>query len=95
MSRGPGKTQREILELFKREPDKMPDSIEVAAKLHGENPVPESKAVSTRRALRGLAERGLLVDMGRHWHNGRRRWATPEEAERYHERVRRTFGRKG
>ena len=93
MSKGPGKVQRAILELFESEPDIMRDSIEIAAHVFDRNPVPQSEVVSTRRALRGLAARGLIVDMGRHWHINRRRWATPEKADRHQERVRRTFGR--
>ena len=93
MSKGPGKVQRAILELFEREPDSMLDSIEIAARIHAQNPVPQSQMVSTRRALRGLADRGMIVDMGRGWHGGRRRWATAAKAEAYRDRVERTFGK--
>lgn len=97
MSRGPGKLQRAILDFFENPPpgqDDMPDSITLAGILHNVNPVPESAVVSTRRALRGLAERGLIVDMGRGWRYGRRRWATPERAAKYLKRVERTFGKR-
>jgi hypothetical protein len=93
MSKGPGKIQRAILELFELEPENMMDSIEIAARVFDQNPVGQSETVSTRRALRGLADRGLLVDMGRHWRFGRRRWATPDGAAAYRARVERTFGK--
>ena len=95
MSKGIGKLQREIIELFENNMHLMFDSLEITAIVHELNAVAtvtESQAVSTRRALRGLAKRKLIVDMGRGWRDGRRRWATPEQAERHRDRVRRTFG---
>lgn len=93
MSKGPGKVQQAIIELFESEPDGMFDSIEIAARIHDLNPVSESQAVSTRRALRGLAERGVVVDMGHGWRGGRKKWATPKKAAAYREGVERTFGK--
>lgn len=91
MSRGLGKLQRAALDVVTR--DGMLDSIEIAGRLFDTKTVSPAQDSATRRALRGLAERGALTDMGRYWRGGRRHWATPDEAARYRERVRAVFGR--
>lgn len=94
MSRGPGRVQRAIVELFATEPAAMLDSITIACRVFGVEACEPAQAVSVRRALHSLAERGELVDLGRRgWRGGSRRWARPEKATEYQERVERTFGR--
>jgi len=93
MSRGPGKVQRRVLDLFAAKPDWMPDSIELAARVFDKNPISDSEHVSVRRALRALVQSGVVVDMGRHWHDNRKRWCLPAKARAYHARVEQAFGR--
>ncbi len=88
MSRGLGKTQRAALAVLKaaeqtadRPHFAVVDSITVAARAVGRNTVTVSEATAYRRALRTLAARGLVVDMGRHLRYGRRGWATPPAAQ--------------
>ncbi len=96
MSRGHGQTQRAILRVFEATPDELLDSIEIAGRALGKTEITDSEASSYRRALRKLAQAGILVDMGRRlWRTGRRRYALPEAAERYKRRVREIFGRIG
>ena len=92
MSKGYGKLQRAILDIFESNPDKMLDSIEIGCLAYGENPISTAQASSVRRALRKLADAGEVVDMGRGWRQARRRFALPETAEAYHKRVQNTFG---
>jgi|SRR5690625_1167364 len=92
MSRGPGKTQRAALQTLEAA-DRPLDTLAIAATALGRNTITEAEASSYRRALRRLADAGLIVDLGRHWRYGRRGYATPEAAERYHQRVQQTFGK--
>ena len=92
MSRGLGKLQRSALaEVSSGE---LLSSIEIAGRVFATASVSLAQDSAVRRALRALAARGLLVDMGRGWRSGRRHWATPEEAARYHARVLAVFGRR-
>ncbi len=84
--------QSSVLAVFEAAPSELLDSIEIAGRALEKYEINESEASSYRRALRKLAEAGAIVDMGRNWHNGRRHYALPEEAERYRRRVRETFG---
>ena len=92
MSKGPGQVQRSILAVFDAAPDDLLDSIEIAARALEKPTITESEASSYRRALRKLADAGDIVDMGRRWRSGRRRYALLAAAERYNRRVRETFG---
>ncbi len=82
MSKGPGQVQRSVLAVFEAAPNELLDSIEIAGRALGKYEIDDSEASSYRRALRNLAEAGAIVDMGRGWRDGRRRYALPEEAER-------------
>ena len=92
MSKGLGQVQRSVLAVFVAAPSERLDSIEIAGRALGKYEINDSEASSYRRALRKLAEAGAIVDMGRNWRNGRRRYALPEGAEQYRRRVRETFG---
>ena len=92
MSKGPGQVQRSILAVFDAAPDDLLDCIEIAARALEKRTITESEASSYRRALRKLADAGGIVDMGRRWRSGRRRYALLAAAERYNRRVRETFG---
>ncbi len=94
MSKGLGQVQRSVLAVFEAAPNELLDSIEIAGRALGKYEIDDSEASSYRRALRKLAEAGAIVDMGRNWHDGRRHYALPKEAERYERRVRETFGAK-
>lgn len=59
----------------------------------GSSTVSAAQASSVRRALRQLAEDGQAVDLGRGFHDGRRRWATPARAAEYLGRATQVFGR--
>jgi hypothetical protein len=98
MSRGLGAVQRRILEILSAE-DGLIDTLEIAGRVfdcaadaHGVVLISPAQAVSVRRACRGLVEAGKIADLGRHWHNGRQRWANTEAAERYRARVAAVFG---
>lgn len=93
MSRGLGKVQRMCLDVL-TEQEKMLDSIEIAGRALDKEAINDSEHVSFRRALRKLADRGLVVDMGRGFRDGRRCWALPDAAKRYFERVESAFGRR-
>ena len=99
MSRGPGAVQRRLLAILENE-DRLIDTIQLAAlvfdierNVAGQRLVSESRVASVRRALGKLAKAGKITDLGRHWHDGRRRWATPARAVQYHQRVNAVFGR--
>ncbi|WP_407543734.1 hypothetical protein Q0M94_28110 (plasmid) [Deinococcus radiomollis] len=91
MSRGPGTIQRAALEALQLSAT-MLDSITVACQVYGHNPVSEAEVVSVRRALRSLAKRGQVADMGHGWRSGRRMWALPERGAAYQVRVQQAFG---
>ena len=92
MSKGHGQVQRSVLAVFEAAPRELLDSIEIAGRALGVYEIDDSEASSYRRALRKLAGAGAIVDMGRNWRDGRRRYALPEGAGRYRRRVRETFG---
>ncbi|MFW5690836.1 MAG: hypothetical protein ACOCXY_03410 [Planctomycetota bacterium] len=92
MSRGLGKVQRMCLDVLSRQESTL-DSIEIAGRALDKSEINDSEHVSFRRALRKLADRGLVVDMGRSFHDRRRRWALPDVAKRYFERVELVFGK--
>jgi hypothetical protein len=86
-----GVVQRCILYVL-AEQDRLIDTIELTAlafDVHsndaGQYLVNDAQVVSVRRALRKLSRAGKVVDLGREWRDGRRRWATPAAAERYYQ----------
>jgi hypothetical protein len=81
MSSGPGVVQRNIIAVFENYPDGILDSISIAALALDKAEITASEASSYRRALRQLAGKGQLVDVGRRWHDGRRWYALPVKAE--------------
>lgn len=93
MSRGLGKVQRMCLDVLDKQESTL-DSIEIAGRALDKCEINDSEHVSFRRALRKLADRGLVVDMGRGFRDGRRHWALPDVARRYFERVEVAFGRR-
>ena len=95
MSKGYGKLQRAILDVFEDKPDELLDTITIAALAYGQNPITKAQASSVRRSLRKLVDAGEVVDLGRSWRGPRRRFALPEKAEDYQRRVEKTFGPQG
>ena len=93
MSRGLGKNQRAILKIFSSNPEQLLDSIEITGLVFEKQQVNESEVSSVRRSLRKLSNSGKLVDMGRNFHDGRKRYALPEYAEQYYDRMEKTFGK--
>ncbi len=93
MSKGHGQVQRSILDVFDAAPDDWLYCIEIAGKALEKRTIAESEASSYRRALRRLADAGVIVDMGRKWHEGRRYYALPAAADRYNRRILETLGK--
>ena len=83
MGRGPGRVERSIMPVFEAAPDEIIDTVEIAGRALGKQTISESEASSYRRALRRLAARRDLVDMGRRWRDGRRRYALPQRAQQH------------
>lgn len=84
MSRGIGKVQQLCLQVLRdAEGDGLLDSIEIAGKALDKMQISPAEHSSFRRALRQLCEQGLVVDLARAWHNGRRRWIAKERAAEY------------
>lgn len=81
MSKGLGPVERKCLEVLRADDDL--DSITIAARAVGRSIITDSEATSYRRALRALARKKLVVDLGRTRRYGRRAWATPEGALEY------------
>ena len=81
MSRGLGTAQRTILAIFEHNPGAELDAITLAGLARRQDSITRSEAVSFRRAARGLVERGSLVDLGRGYPDGRRRYALGGEGE--------------
>lgn len=92
MGRGLGIVQKKILDALATRGGLM-DSIEIAAIALGKDQISDSEHVSFRRALRNLADKGKIIDLGRGWTDGRKRWATPKVAEAYVGRVVGAFGK--
>ena len=80
MSRGPGVVQRQCLEVLRAAGGVPTDSVEIAARALGRTTITPSENASFRRALRQLARSGSVIDMGRGYRDGRRRWALPAAA---------------
>ena len=93
MSRGYGKVQRMCLSVL-TEQDRLLDSIAVAAIAVGRNEITDTEHVSFRRALNKLKAEGKVVDMGRGFQDGRRRWAIPTVAKRYFDHKEKIFGKR-
>jgi hypothetical protein len=84
MSRGLGRVERAVLEVFQSKADSVIDSIEITALIVGRNNVTESEASSCRRALRTLARQGKIVDLGRKGSRfGHRYYALPARATKF------------
>ncbi len=83
MSKGPGKVQRSILAAFDATPDDLLSCTEIARRALGKRVLAESEASSYCRALRKLADAGIIVDMGRKWRGGRRYYMLHAVADRY------------
>ncbi|MCL2645592.1 MAG: hypothetical protein FWD61_01140 [Phycisphaerales bacterium] len=77
-----GKVQQLCLEVLAKQSKEI-DSIAIVGVALQKNEITESEHVSFRRALRQLERAGKIVDLGRSFHNRRRRWAMPEVAKRY------------
>ena len=91
MHLGQGLVQQRLIAMLE-EHDKPLDTIELTAGVYQINPdktgqinLSAAQLVAVRRALRGLADRGVISDLGRRgWHDGRQRWASVKVKERYH-----------
>ena len=92
MSRGLGTVQRQALDVLSAAGG-MLDSIAVAARVYGHDPVTLSEAVSVRRALRTLAKAGQVSELGRGFVGGRRMLALPEWGAAYLQQERQFFRR--
>ncbi len=93
MSKGPGQVQRSILDVFDAAPDDWLYCMEIAGRALEKRSITESEASSYRRALRRLADAGVIVDMGRKWHERRRYYALPAAADRYNRRILEMLGK--
>ena len=93
MSKGLGQVQHSILAVFDAAPDDWLYSMEIAGRALERRSITESEASSYRRALRSLADAGVIVDMGRKWHEGRRYYALPAAADRYNRQILETLGK--
>ncbi len=90
MSKGPGAVMRAALEAV-RQATRPVESQEVARQVFERDrleDVTPAESASVRRALRTLAQRGEVEDLGRDWSRKRRKWATPEGAAAHREQVR-------
>jgi len=82
MSRGRGAVERAILDLFARHPTREAgvewDTLSIACAVLGvvtTAPITPAQHSSFRRALGRLVRQGELVDLGREYRDGRRRYA--------------------
>jgi hypothetical protein len=82
MSRGRGAVQRRLLASLNAE-ERPFETFELAACAFDVQPdnqgdifVTDAELVSTRRALRKLVREGAIYDYGRHYPDGRQRWAS-------------------
>lgn len=98
MHQGQGAVQRRLIAILE-ENGKLLDTFELAAGAYrvepdaaGQISLSAAQLVSVRRALRGLVNQGAIADLGRHWHNGRQRWASLPAAKQYRQRTRKAFG---
>ena len=85
MSKGPGHIMRAALGVVRGAAQPL-ESQEIARQVFGRaslKDVTAPEGASVRRALRALALRGEVEDMGRNWARKRRKWATPEVAAQH------------
>ena len=82
MSRGRGAVQRRLLATLNAE-ERPFKTFELAACAFDVQPddqgdifITDAELVSTRRALRKLVREGAIYDLGRHYPDGRQRWAS-------------------
>jgi hypothetical protein len=81
MSRGLGRVERDVLQVFGNNAEHLLHSIEVTLLVACRDTVTESEISSCRRALRTLARQGKIVDLGRNGSRfGRRYYALPDAA---------------
>lgn len=91
MSRGLGALQRRVLAALESR-ETVALSLDVAALAFGTNSLTAAQDAATRRALRGLAARGLVEQVSQVFRRGQRAWGTPSTVAAYHQRVRAAFG---
>jgi hypothetical protein len=98
MSRGFGRVERAALEILKA--GEMLSVLDIAARAtkgaadaNGRVLISHAVYNSFARALRSIARAGHVVDLGRHWRDGRRLYAIPSVAQKYRDRVVSTFGK--
>lgn len=82
MSRGLGKVERSVLEVFKDNPSTLLDSITVTIRVHGKQAT-QAQYSTTRRALNNLQKKALLTRLEGSWRFGRSFYGLPEQAEKY------------
>ena len=82
MSRGYGKIQRGILELFEKNPNRTPESYLIAAYVFEANPISKSQVNSINRALKKLVEAGEIEDLGYNY-LGRKHYGLPDRNKRF------------
>ncbi len=91
MSRGLGALQRRVLSTLAAR-GSYALSLDVAATVFATSSVTPAQDAATRRALRGLAARGLVVRLPNKFRRGQHAWASPDAAAAYQRRVSATFG---
>jgi DNA-binding IclR family transcriptional regulator len=82
MSKGLGKVERAVLEVFEKDPSGMLDSITLTIRVHGRQAT-QSQYSATRRALNGLQKKGLVTRLEGSFRFGRSVYALPERAKEY------------
>jgi hypothetical protein len=90
MSRGLGRIEQSALRVL--EAGELMSPLEIAARAEHVAVVSEAVYRSYARALRTLARKGLIQDVGRHFRHGSKRYALPDAATAYEARVRTVFG---
>jgi len=84
MSRGLGRVERDVLQVFQNNAEHVLHSIEVTFLVACRDTVTESEVSSCRRALRTLARQGKIVDLGQNGSRfGRRYYALPDRAAKH------------
>jgi hypothetical protein len=84
MSRGLGRVERDVLQVFQNNAEHILHSIEVTFLVACRDAVTESEMSFCRRALRTLARQGKIVDLGRNGSRfGRRYYALPDAAAKF------------
>lgn len=82
MSRGHGKVQRAIMDMFKKSPDQELESFIITAYVFEDITPSQSHLNSANRALRKLAESGHVEDLG-HNEYGRKMYGLPGRNKRF------------